>query len=331
MRNGIEIEVTAADRARLEAIVANRNSRQKHDYSNLIEGHDTHPVDIERALRNDYSADTQKRNLQLEAKAHITVQRWIDEGGLAGRAVTAEAIRETHRRFCELLPDDLLWVTEPDEGERLRVIPGELRSRYVKVGMHISISPGALPRFVERFEAAYSGLGKTDAILAAAGAHHRLLWIHPFLDGNGRVARLMSHAMLLETLGTGGVWSIARGMARNASAYKSGLAACDLPRRNDLDGRGSLSEESLAEFTRFFLATCIDQVEFMEGLVEPNRLRTRILMWAEEEARIGSPPNLPPKAGAILEAILFRANCRAAMPPPCSAQPRATRAASSLR
>jgi Fic family protein len=272
-------------------------------YSNLIEGHDTHPVDIERALRNDYSADAQKRNLQLEAKAHITVQRWIDEGGLTGRAVTADAICETHRRFCELLPDELLQVTEPDTDERLRVIPGELRTRYVKVGTHVSISPGALPRFLERFEAAYSALGKTDAILAAAGAHHRLLWIHPFLDGNGRVARLMSHAMLLETLDTGGVWSIARGMARNASVYKSGLAACDLPRRNDLDGRGSLSEESLAEFTHFFLGTCIDQVAFMEGLVEPNRLRTRILMWAEEEARIG---NLPPKAGAILEAVLFR-------------------------
>src|ERR671914_182226 len=31
-------------------------------YSNLIEGHDTHPVDIERALRNDYSADIRERS-----------------------------------------------------------------------------------------------------------------------------------------------------------------------------------------------------------------------------------------------------------------------------
>jgi Fic family protein len=46
-------------------------------YSNLIEGHDTHPVDIERALKNDYSQDRRKRDLQLEAKAHIAVQRWI--------------------------------------------------------------------------------------------------------------------------------------------------------------------------------------------------------------------------------------------------------------
>src|SRR5713101_5219062 len=77
-------------------------------YSNLIEGHETHPIDIERALRNDYSKDAKKRDLQLEAKAHIAVQQWIDSGGLKGRALTADSICETHRRFCELLPDDLL-------------------------------------------------------------------------------------------------------------------------------------------------------------------------------------------------------------------------------
>ncbi len=60
-------------------------------YSNLIEGHDTHPIDIERALNDEYSADPKKRDLQLEAKAHIAVQQWIDEGGLDGRALTAES------------------------------------------------------------------------------------------------------------------------------------------------------------------------------------------------------------------------------------------------
>lgn len=272
-------------------------------YSNLIEGHDTHPIDIERALKNDYSNDARKRDLQLEAKAHITVQRWIDGGGLKGQAVTANGLCETHRRFSELLPEDLLWVEEPDTGERLKVNPGELRRRDVKVGQHVAVSPGAIPRFLKHFEHIYTRLGKADAILAAAAAHHRLLWIHPFLDGNGRVARLMSHAMLLETLDTGGIWSIARGLARNVATYKTHLANCDLPRRNDLDGRGSLSEEELASFTRFFIKTCIDQVEFMEKLVQPERLRTRILMWAEEETRLGT---LPPKASSILEAVLYR-------------------------
>lgn len=272
-------------------------------YSNLIEGHDTHPVDIERALKNDYSTNAEKRNLQLEAKAHITVQKWIDEGGLAGRAATPDGLLEIHRRFCELLPEELLWITHPDTGERIRIAPGALRERDVKVGNHVPVSPGALPRFMDRFAAAYAKLGRTDAILAAATAHHRLLWIHPFIDGNGRVARLMSYAMLLETLDTGGIWSIARGLARNENRYKKLLMACDLPRRNDLDGRGNLSEEALAEFTSFFLTTCIDQVDFMEKLVQPERLRDRILIWTEEEIRADT---LPPNSGAVLEAILFR-------------------------
>ena len=109
--------------------------------------------------------------------------------------------------------------------------------------------------------------------------------------------------MLLDALDTGAVWSIARGLARNVDAYKGHLAACDLTRRNDLDGRGHLSEESLAEFTKFFLTTCIDQVTFMEGLMQPDQLRARILLWAEEEIRLDK---LPPKSGAILEALLYR-------------------------
>ncbi len=272
-------------------------------YSNLIEGHDTHPVDIERALKNDYSKDARKRDLQLEAKAHITVQKWIDGGGLMGREVTSEGIREVHRRFCEELPDDLLWVEDPTTKERVRAIPGKLRRKDVQVGAHIAVSPGAVPRFLKRFAEVYGAISKAESILSTAAAHHRLVWIHPFVDGNGRVARLMSHAMLLNTLDTGAVWSVARGLARNVDAYKGHLAACDAPRRNDLDGRGNLSEEALARFTDFFLRTCIDQVTFMEGLMQPDGLRARILLWAEEEIRLNA---LPPKSDNILEAVLYR-------------------------
>ncbi len=272
-------------------------------YSNLIEGHYTHPVDIERALKNDCSKDARKRDLQLEAKAHVAVQKWIDEGGLKGRALTTDGICEVHRRFCAELPEALLWVEDPEGKERVRLVPGELRKRDVKVGGHVAISPGAVPRFLKRFEDVYGGLGKTDSILAAAPAHHRLVWIHPFLEGNGRVARLMSHATLLETLDTGAAWSVARGLARNVEDYKRHLAACDMTRRNALDGRGSLSEKALAAFTEFFLKACIDQVSFMESLMQPDRLRVRILLWAEEETKL---KNLPPRSGRVLEALLYR-------------------------
>jgi hypothetical protein len=109
--------------------------------------------------------------------------------------------------------------------------------------------------------------------------------------------------MMLEALDTGGVWSVARGLGRTVQDYKNHLAACDLPRRNDLDGRGALSEETLAAFTAYFLQVCIDQVDFMAGLVDPARLRVRIHRWVDEEAALG---NLPAKAGAIIDAVLYR-------------------------
>lgn len=272
-------------------------------YSNLIEGHDTHPIDIERALRDDFSHEPRKRDLQLEARAHIAVQAWIDEGGLSSPPTSQASLVEIHRRFCAALPQELLQAEDPDTGERMPLIPGEFRKRDVRVGRHVPVSPGAIPRFLERLEAGYARQGRTECILGLAGAHHRLLWIHPFMDGNGRVARLMSHAMLTESLSTGGIWSVSRGLARNAEEYKRLLMACDVPRRNDLDGRGHLSEEALIRFTRFFLETCLDQVRFMSQLMQPEQLRERIVGWAQKEIRAD---RLPPKSDRVLEAVLYR-------------------------
>ncbi len=272
-------------------------------YSNLIEGHDTHPVDIERALHNDYSENAEKRDLQLEARAHIEVQQWIDTGGLAGRAVSMDGLLETHRRFCERLPQQMLWVENARTAERLAVIPGELRRQNVEVGRHVAISPGAVPRFLEHFQRSYFGLGKTETLISLAAAHHRLLWIHPFMDGNGRVARLMSHAVLLDVLDTGGVWSVARGLARSSQEYKARLQDCDSAQRGDLDGRGNLSESALLSFTRYFLNTCIDQVDFMESLVRPDKIRSRILGWCKAQVEGG---NLPKQSPALLEAVLYK-------------------------
>ncbi|MFN8659896.1 MAG: Fic family protein [Candidatus Obscuribacterales bacterium] len=272
-------------------------------YSNLIEGHNTHPVDIERALKKDYSRDSTKRNLQLEAFAHVSVQKWIDTGHFSGLAYTADGIREIHRRFCELLPEELLYLEDPQSGERVRVEAGQFRDRDIAVGAHVAISPGAVPRFTERFAEVYNKLGKSESVLACAAAHHRLLWIHPFLDGNGRVARLVSYAVLRDVLDSRGLWSIARGLARNQSEYKRHLMLCDQQRMNDYDGRGNLSERALVEFTRFFLQVCLDQVRFMSSLIQPDTLGNRITRWVEVEAKT---ERLLSNSSVLLQALLLR-------------------------
>lgn len=260
-------------------------------YSNLIEGHDTHPVDIDRALSDDYSTDITKRNLQLEARAHIEVQRMIDRGEAPAPVVSVDFILWVHREFCCRLPDELLWAVNPDTGARLPVIPGELRTTHVMVGRHLAPEPSDLPAFLDRFVTAYGGgMGRLRRIIAVAAAHHRLLWIHPFLDGNGRVARLFSYALLRELNVGSSLWSVARGLARQQQAYKGALQAADEPRRGDLDGRGNLTLVGLEEFSSFFLTTCLDQVAFMGSLFEPQELLGRMEIWAAEEIRLKRLP-----------------------------------------
>jgi Fic family protein len=259
-------------------------------YSNLIEGHDTHPRDIDRALHSDFSAQPKKRALQMEAVAHIAVQTAIDEGkDDPSYPATSVYTQWLHREFCQRLPDELLWVEDPISRRRVHVVPGVLRKDEVAVGDHLPPAAKALPRFLHRFEEAYDPkhLSKVRQVIAIAAAHHRFLWIHPFYDGNGRVVRLMSHATL-RRLGIGSsLWSAARGLARNVNTYKALLARADEPRHNDLDGRGALSQAALIGFCEFFLSTCVDQVEYMRSILEPSELLTRISVYTEEEIRAG--------------------------------------------
>tara|TARA_R110000868_G_scaffold138329_1_gene352335 strand:- start:50680 stop:51858 length:1179 start_codon:yes stop_codon:yes gene_type:complete len=256
-------------------------------YSNLIEDHNTHPRDIDQALKNNLSNEPEKRNLQLEAASHIYVQSLIDKATEPQNPTSADYILWLHNEFCKKLPEELLWVENPTTGERLRITPGALRENEVAVGRHEPPLAENLHHFLKRFEDAYDiqNLGRMEKIITAAASHHRLLWIHPFYDGNGRVARLMVHAILKE-IGIGSsLWSVARGLARNVDGYKAALMAADQPRHGDLDGRGSLSQKELENFCEFFLKVCIDQIDFMHNLLNPTELINRIEIYTEEEIR----------------------------------------------
>lgn len=279
---GLHAALPQAVRQPLAGLVRSMNCY----YSNLIEGHNTHPIDIERALNKDFSDDQDKRDLQLEAVAHIAVQKWIDEGGLPGHPLEPAVLQQIHWRFCENLPESLLVVPRPD-GSSIPIVPGAFRTGYVQVGKHVAPSPGAVPRLLSHMRKMYGAQGRSGSIIAAACAHHRLVWVHPFLDMNGRVSRMVAHAMLRQSVNSGGLWSASRGLARKEAEYKQRLMAADQPRHGGADGRGNLSEQRLAEFAAFFLETAIDQVRFMETLMQPQSLRQRVEAWCQSEIKAG--------------------------------------------
>jgi Fic family protein len=275
-------------------------------YSNLIEGHQTHPVDIERALKGDYSSEPRKRDLQLEAFAHIEVQKIIDSRALSAIEVPrANFIMTLHKEFCSRLPAELLKSRDPKSGKEVVVVPGEFRGNEVLIGAHLAPVASELANFMRLFESRYqvASLSRVMQIVAVAASHHRLLWIHPFLDGNGRVARLFSHAFL-KGLGVGNaLWSVSRGLARNVSEYKARLADADRWREGDTDGRGSLTQRGLIEFCKFFLAVCVDQVRFMEQLLEPAELLDRVRRYCADQME---RKELPKGTFEVLrEVILF--------------------------
>lgn len=250
-------------------------------YSNLIEGHSTHPVDIERAMRRDYSADQDKRDLQVESQIHIEVQeelaKRLDEEPELNVA-SSDTLRWIHERFYSRVPERLRWV-KGAKSEKEWVEAGVFRNRAVAVGEHIPPKADALNGFVERFASYYdpAKLHGIKPLIALAAAHHRLMWIHPFLDGNGRVARLFTDAYFLRSGIAGyGLWNVSRGLARRRESYRAHLAAADAAREGDLDGRGNLSDRTITEFCNFFLEVCLNQAQYMDRLLALNGFLDRL-------------------------------------------------------
>jgi Fic family protein len=279
-------------------------------YSNLIEGHNTRPRDIERALAGELDKDEGRRNLQLEAAAHVRVQREVDRMGNEGTLpppASREFILWLHREFYRGAPEAMLLIKT--ERAELRMEPGEWRTRPeedVEVGRHVPPSSARVADFMRYFEERFQvqTMGRATQIMAIASAHHRFNYIHPFLDGNGRVSRLMSHAMAWSAnIGSRGLWSISRGLARGLESradYKQMMDRADSAREGDLDGRGNLSQKALQEFVLWFLRVCLDQTTFMSGLFDLDRLAERFKTYVLRS------PDLKPEAVALLQEALIR-------------------------
>ena len=279
-------------------------------YSNLIEGNNTRPMDIEKALAGDLLTDSLRRSLQREAAAHVRLQAEIDQRLAESRIdepASQEFIKWLHLEFYRDATPEALHIKS--DSKTIEMEPGVWRAspdHDVSVGRHSPPTSDRVTAFMDYFAQRYrfASLGKAAKILAIPAAHHRFNYIHPFIDGNGRVSRFMSHAMAHQAgIGAHGLWSVSRGLARGLESrtdYKRMMDYADTPRQGDLDGRGNLSQRALIEFTKWFLSTCLDQINFMSGLFEINTLARRLKNHVEKS------DTLKPEASRLLEQALIR-------------------------
>ena len=262
--NGIHLTTLTS----IQELVRSMNSY----YSNCIEGQSTHPANIERALAYDFSDKPDIAKLQRVAIAYIDAEKELEiiDGRGLENTLRSSVLIKAHRALYQKL--DSLDRTIP-EG---RVIePGQIRQEEVTVGDHMPPIWSSIPDFLIRMDEVYAKQAPShQRLIYIASAHQRSMWVHPFLDGNGRAVRLQTHLAMMDV--TKGLWSMNRGLARNRDAYYAYLSGADDPRHGDLDGRGNLSEKMLWQWCQWFISIANDQVSFMEKMLNLSEMRKNL-------------------------------------------------------
>lgn len=281
-------------------------------YSNLIESQGTHPINIEKAMKSDFSSDTKEKNLQLLSLVHIDIQKFIESQKLTS-PYSLGFVESIHQAlYSDERMQSFLEIQDPLNNSVEMMIPGSLRERNVQVGLHICPPPEELQGLMRSFEKSYfyeinNSKTKAKKLIYALASHHRLVWIHPFLDGNGRVSRLLLDAALFHIdLDGYGLWTISRGLARNAQKYKNALSLADTPRLGDYDGRGMLSNKELKNFVRYMLEISLDQIEYMSNCLKLSTLSQRIEKYITLSKEGMFDKILPKHSDVVLKELLIR-------------------------
>lgn len=281
-------------------------------HSNLIEGHKTSILDIEAALQQDYSQDEQKRYAQQLCAAHVRVERALMNEVLETPPVNIcnfSFVSKIHRDFYAQLPAQHQFTHSQGGFTRYSVKPGKMRGGLVSLDGGTTIhGPNAkvLPEKYEQFSRYYdpNNFHGDERLIAAAAGHHRLVWLHPFRDGNGRVSRLFS-GLYMAAIGINraNLWSLSRGFSRDKQWYMTNLQSADSP---DADGK-RFDQAFFADYCLYFLEVCLDQIQFMDKILGLHRIDARIEGYIKDRDKSrGALHPLDQRAGKLLKTLFLQ-------------------------
>jgi Fic family protein len=281
-------------------------------HSNLIEGHKTTILDIEAALRKDYSREEPKRYAQELCAAHVRTERALMQEMLSDppdNPCGLDCVARIHQTFYAHLPEQHQFTHHHGGFSAYSVMPGQLRDGDVSLdGGRTTHGPTAreMVRKYEEFSGLYhpARFHGDERLIAAAASHHRMVWLHPFRDGNGRVSRLFSGLYMARIgINRGNLWSLSRGFSRNKQWYMTNLQSADSP---DETGKG-FDQEFFADYCHFFLEVCLDQIRFMDKILALHRIDARIDGYIRDRDKArGALDPLDPRAGKLLKALFLQ-------------------------
>jgi Fic family protein len=269
-------------------------------------------LEIEAALNKDFSIDEQKRYAQELCAAHVQTERELMREVLSsppGNICGFDFVGKIHKRFYEQLPEHHQFTHSQGGFTKHSVMPGIMRDENVSMDDgRTAHGPDVheLPLKYQEFSRSYDpgNFHGDERLIAAAASHHRLTWLHPFRDGNGRVSRLFSGLYMAHIgINRGNLWSLSRGFSRDIQWYMTNLQSADSPSED----RKGFDQEFFADYCLHFLEVCLDQIRFMDKTLGLNRIDARIDGYIKDrDKERGAINPLDPRAGKLLKALFLQ-------------------------
>ena len=289
-------------------------------WSSRLEGRHPRAGDLERAMRDEFADDPAIRASQRETRAQVEVEQllgqWVAEPRID--VSSPEFLRRVHWELYARVPAELRFVDDSTTRRREAISPGSLRATHAQIGRNPAPPPETLGAHLTRFADAFdpTRLTRSQRIIAVAASHQRLMALHPFLDGSGRVARLFTTAYASRAgIGGGGLWSLSRAIARRRDDYLAALGETGTPRLDPGNTGGGTSERALISFCRLFLEAALEEIRAMRAALAIETLEARVLGYAalRETGHIpgatgdpGPTTRLRAETGALLRQVLLR-------------------------
>lgn len=229
--------------------------------SSRIEGNNTTVMDyvessklqVEASLFNDKEDIIEIENIEK-------AMRYIEEH--------IETIEINHLFIREL---HALVVEGLDPNKEGVVAPGTYRNNNVRINGAQHVPPDFL-RVPEMMDELLDFVNHRDApkydLMKIALAHHRFVWIHPFCNGNGRVVRLFTYALLLKYVFTSNhrIINPTAVFGSDRENYYNKLAKADTG-----------TDEGYIEWTEYMLNGLKAEVEKIDKLIDYAYLSRHIL------------------------------------------------------
>jgi Fic family protein len=232
-----------------------------------IEGNHTTLADFVDAQVNDGAS---QRSEPLREIDNIEqAMRQVEEAVQPGAPITEHLLRGLHATTVDALVR---------EGDRR---PGAYREGPVRIAQATHLPPAAV-RVPEYMAELVAFVNRADApkydLMKVALAHHRFAWIHPFGNGNGRVVRLLTYAMLIKygfQVSAGGrLLNPAAVFCADRSRYYAMLAQADAG-----------TDDALEQWSLYVLTGVRDELNKVDRLADYDHLKAKVLLPAVAFAR----------------------------------------------